>query len=700
MPNKFKYNKTGSEANSIFKGNWAIDNTPANTGGGPSSSTSFFHGHNIPAGGYVIYSPNGVFVANNDTELIGRINGLGGNVASASAALTWAAGQANHIVLNKPIDNIPTSGLVLNSDVSNLSGFVNSEPTVNRVTNWDLDTGWSKDYQTNIVFNEIPPPTGISAPTVGFNKGPYGSEYWYSYGNFTPQIPGATYVVSMYVLTYDPGFSINYYTADNSEAGRVWGPHIAVPNDRRWHRIIWPAFVNPVGSQSDSLSFNFNMTGATGSPSQRTYFCAPQMELGTVATPFVGGTRAQNTTIYDLSGNNNIGTLTNGPTFNSNKSIDFDGVDDYVNIPHSSSIAPSTGYISVEAIFKATSAGSHNGSIIYNKENEYEMSAGGGFISYAFRPNWAWVGSTPFNINQWYHTMVTYDQQYQRLYVNGVEVYSAALSGAVGNLYTEALRIGARGGNGSAFGFFNGSIPLVKVYNRALSTSEVLQNYYGGAIVTSGLVAHYDAASLISYGIEGSATWKDMSGNNHDLTLINGPVWNSKGYFDNDADSYFTGPGSSAIPTGNSPYTMIVWARQTGEWGASNGFISIGGYGTNNQSNALRTLSNSVGQFHHYWWFTDLSLTNNNAGLALDKWFMVAASFDGTTRKIWVNGVTRAADTPGGLHNVTSSTIQLSKTVSTEYQVGDIAGASIYNRALTEDEMLQNFNAQRNRFGI
>ena len=106
MANKFKYNKLGSEANSIFKGNWAIDNTARNTGGGPSSATSFYHGANIPEGGYTVYSPNGVFVANNDTELVGKVNSLGADVTDISQALTWASGQSTHMVLNKQIDNI------------------------------------------------------------------------------------------------------------------------------------------------------------------------------------------------------------------------------------------------------------------------------------------------------------------------------------------------------------------------------------------------------------------------------------------------------------------------------------------------------------------------------------------------------------------------------------------------------------------
>ena len=48
MPNKFKYNKTGTEIDSLFKGNWAIDTTAPNSGGGPSATTGLYHGATIP----------------------------------------------------------------------------------------------------------------------------------------------------------------------------------------------------------------------------------------------------------------------------------------------------------------------------------------------------------------------------------------------------------------------------------------------------------------------------------------------------------------------------------------------------------------------------------------------------------------------------------------------------------------------------
>ena len=220
---------------------------------------------------------------------------------------------------------------------------------------------------------------------------------------------------------------------------------------------------------------------------------------------------------------------------------------------------------------------------------------------------------------------------------------------------------------------------------------------FGGPdIITDGLVFLVDAASARSYPGSGN-TWYDLSGNNYDLTLTNGPVWNSAGYFDNDVDSYFTGAGGSNIPTGNDPYTMVVWARQNNSWGLSDGFIAIGGFGVTNGSNALRTLANSTGQFHHYWWGNDLSLSSNAGSIVAGEWFQVAASFDGTTRRIWVNGISKSSDTPTG-HNVTSTTIQVSMTYPGEYQVGDMAVACIYDRALSSAEMLQNYNAQKNRF--
>ena len=78
---------------------------------------------------------------------------------------------------------------------------------------------------------------------------------------------------------------------------------------------------------------------------------------------------------------------------------------------------------------------------------------------------------------------------------------------------------------------------------------------------------------------------------------------------------------------------------------------------------------------------------------------MITAQFDGTTRRVWANTTNVGSDAPTG-HNVTSTAIEIAKTYSTEYWVGDISVAQIYNRSLSQDEISHNFNFFRQRYGV
>ncbi len=77
----------------------------------------------------------------------------------------------------------------------------------------------------------------------------------------------------------------------------------------------------------------------------------------------------------------------------------------------------------------------------------------------------------------------------------------------------------------------------------------------------------------------------------------------------------------------------------------------------------------------------------------------MVAKFDGTTRSIWVNGASIGSDTPAG-HNVTSSDIQVAKTYLAEYLQGNIAQVLIYNVALSDADILANYNSTKSRFGL
>ena len=77
--------------------------------------------------------------------------------------------------------------------------------------------------------------------------------------------------------------------------------------------------------------------------------------------------------------------------------------------------------------------------------------------------------------------------------------------------------------------------------------------------------------------------------------------------------------------------------------------------------------------------------------VSLNNWLFIVAKFDGTTRSVWVNGILAGQDTPSG-HNVLNSDIQISKTLGSEYQKGKIKAALIYDRALSEQEIIDSYN--------
>jgi hypothetical protein len=204
------------------------------------------------------------------------------------------------------------------------------------------------------------------------------------------------------------------------------------------------------------------------------------------------------TTWRDLSGNNNSGSLTNGPTFSTANggSIVFDGTDDYVitalNVTPTLNI---TSQITLETWLLSTSlANSSHGDGIMSKGLSSDFNSGvyetlfvqgSGVNTPFFRIR---IGAStptynptniPINLNQIYHVVSTYNGSIMRIYINGVESGTGLSTSGNIETNTEQLAIGVRyihrgGGTDS---FFSGNIYSNKIYNRALSADEILQNF-------------------------------------------------------------------------------------------------------------------------------------------------------------------------------------------------------------------------------
>ena len=189
------------------------------------------------------------------------------------------------------------------------------------------------------------------------------------------------------------------------------------------------------------------------------------------------------TTWTDLSSIKSSGELVNSPTYNSSNLGYFQFVtDDYVKIPNSTVLDTQTPTVEV---WVKTNFTFQNGFWFEKGDvnTQYSLFQEGGSI--IWRMN---IGGNPFsqttaatssfiNTTNWAHIVGTYVSGYRALYINGVLVSSDTQSGTIAT-NAGGMSIGVYGGyTGSRGYFYNGNLAICRVYNRALSATEVAQNF-------------------------------------------------------------------------------------------------------------------------------------------------------------------------------------------------------------------------------
>ena len=184
----------------------------------------------------------------------------------------------------------------------------------------------------------------------------------------------------------------------------------------------------------------------------------------------------------DSSDSDNHGNLVGDPQWVTgifSNALDFNG-NDYIDCGDGNNLDPGDRSFTVEAWFKWD--GTSNENIIYNKEDLYEARVSAGYCHYAWRPHWNWDGGTSFSViaEEWYHMVVAYDKVKQYFYKNGELVYSRNQTGNIGENASKLL-VGARG-NTVPRNYFNGIIDEVRIYNEALSLTQIQRSYVQGAV--------------------------------------------------------------------------------------------------------------------------------------------------------------------------------------------------------------------------
>lgn len=182
----------------------------------------------------------------------------------------------------------------------------------------------------------------------------------------------------------------------------------------------------------------------------------------------------------DLSGNLNNGTLSGSPAFSSvnGGSIVFDGSDDYVLL--NSSILNNTYTIDswIYMLGNRFTIFSNLDNDTNVKSNQFGTDGSRNIyfqISLSNNTYFYTTTTTTLNTNQWYNLSFTRTGSVAKIYLNGVEITISVVGSSSLNLqmYTSNYVVGRN----TSSNYTNGYLPNLKIYNRSLSPSEVLQNY-------------------------------------------------------------------------------------------------------------------------------------------------------------------------------------------------------------------------------
>jgi hypothetical protein len=220
--------------------------------------------------------------------------------------------------------------------------------------------------------------------------------------------------------------------------------------------------------------------------------------------------------------------------------------------------------------------------------------------------------------------------------------------------------------------------------------------YRGPNIVTDGLIFAIDAGSERSYPGSGT-TATDLAGTNT-VALVNGVSYNpnqgGKWGFDGIDDQIVLNSGTALVV---NDFTITQWIQ----FPASTSKMSIGGgnyqggssykgyiWYRSTQGEIRVTMDNETG-----------AIFNVAESVYCNKWSQITATRNGGTYKLYIDGVQVNVTRTGSTNDFSIRTIGWSFSNSYAFS-GNISNTLIYNTDLTAAQVLQNFNAQKSRFGL
>ena len=216
----------------------------------------------------------------------------------------------------------------------------------------------------------------------------------------------------------------------------------------------------------------------------------------------------------------------------------------------------------------------------------------------------------------------------------------------------------------------------------------------GPDMVQDGLVLSLNANDRLIY-ISGSTTWNDVSGRGNNGTLTNGPTFN-------------LGNGGSIVFDGVDDYVLhpSLDLGTTCSWGLwinydrannSNEAFVVLGANINNRYNLFYNFPDKT--FYIGYGSNNFGSFSYNAGLNANTWYNITHVREGNITTIYLNGSSIGIITKVSSVSSVFSVIG-TETTNTYFSNMRLSSTHYYNRALSAQEVLQNYNATKSRFGI
>lgn len=373
--------------------------------------------------------------------------------------------------------SVVTSGLIFSCDTGNTQKSMKGAPTTNLITNGNFSNGSVSPWGSYNVT-----PTVISSsgrlPYTGYPSG-----YLMQFISTTGTSGASLGVSGLLSVSSTYSFSFWHRCISHSAVTLYYNNQNGGGDTNAWST----SFSSSPIWQKHTFTFTYDVAKTTlyfyaGAAGYTCQFADFQIEQKSFSTPYTDGTRSNTQALIDLTGNNIL--TASSLTYAANNVCSFNGSSDLIIFPENSLFNTQTP--TVEVWVKPTST-AQNG-FWFEKgtvNSQYALFLEGGNITWrnytTSLTSLTASAATYLSTSAYNQVVGTYTSGTgRRIYVNGVQVASDSQTGTI-NTNASGCSIGVYGGySGSRGYYYSGDIGIVRVYNKALTSAEVMQNFNSG----------------------------------------------------------------------------------------------------------------------------------------------------------------------------------------------------------------------------